>query len=309
MDRLVVGPSPFIKSKNSASILSAQKILVLSILVVVGVCLTGYKSAVLFVVSLLSAIIFEFLYNFLVYDKKIIEDWSCVVTALTYVCIAQVNTPFYVAIIAMFFAVVVVKMVFGGFANNMFNLAGSGAMFVSLIFAASSNLWAVERGVDYAASPISNLISGNFENFNVVDFLIGDVSGAIGVICGIAVLAGAVYLIVFRIIDLKMPLIAILSYLIFAFVLNGFDVACLLPYLFSGIMLFVSFFMLTDYTTSPNTTLGQIIYALIFGILSATFIKINLFGEMGVIVALLIANCFTPLFDRIIRPHYFGEGK
>lgn len=308
MEKLIVRPAPFVKSKNSATRLMEHKILMLTVLVVVGVIFTGYKSAIILAVSLLSAIIFELLYNFLVYEKKGLDDFSCVVTALTFTCLAGSNTPWCVPIIAMFFAVVVVKMVFGGFANNMFNPAGAAMVLVVVAFSKFLT-FATPLGIGFARSPIENLANGIVEGFNVVDFLVGDVSAGIGSVCAIAVLACALYLLIFRVIDYKMPLIALASYLVLALALNGFDFNFVLPYLFSGSILFVSFFMLTDYTTSPNTTLGQIIYAIIFGVLSAIFIKINLCGEMGVVVALIIANCFTPLFDRIIRPHYFGEGK
>lgn len=308
MEKLIVRPAPFIKSKNSATRLMEHKILMLTVLVVVGVIFTGYKSGIILAVSLLSALIFELLYNFLVYEKKGLDDFSCVVTALTYTCLAGSNTPWYVPIIAMFFAVVVVKMVFGGFANNMFNPAGAAVVLIVIAFTNYAS-FATPIGIGFARSPIENLANGVVEGFNIVDFFVGDVSASIGSVCATAVLVCALYLLILKVIDYKMPIIAIASYLFFALCLNEFNIDFVLPYLFSGSILFVSFFMLTDYTTSPNTSLGQIIYSMIFGVLSAIFIKINLCGEMGVVVALIIANCFTPLFDRIIRPHYFGEGK
>lgn len=310
MELLKVAPSPHIKSRTSASILLQHMVVVLFVILVVSSILLGLKVVLITLISLASAFLFELLYNYLVYEKLQVDDWSCVVTALMYSCISGINTPLYVPIIAMFFAIVVVKMMFGGFADNMFNPAASGAVITIALFSSTFTNWLGSRGsTDFALSPIEAIASGNFAGFNVVDFLIGDVTASIGCVCAIAVLVGAVYLLAFRVIDYKMPLVAIGGYLVFALILNGFNFDCVLPYLFSGMFLFASFYMLSDYTTSPNTTLGQIIYALIFGVLSAVFIKINLCGEMGVLVALIIANCFTPLFDRIIRPRYFGEGK
>lgn len=306
---LKVSPNPFVKARGNVNRITEHKILALMAVSIVGICLAGAKSALVMLTSVASAVVFEFLYGLIVNEEKKIENLSCVVTGMIFGCLCAPKTPWYVPIVAMFFATVIIKMMFGGFANNMFSIAGCGQIFVACIFAGVMNSWQVARGVGFAYDPISSIAAHNFDAFNVLDFLVGDVTASIGCMCALAVLIAGAYLALARVIDIKLPLIAVAVYLVTGLCFNGFNINCVLPYLFAGNMLFVSLFLLTDFITRPNTVLGQVLYAAIFGVLSGVFVSIDLCGEMGVIVALIIANCFTPLFDRVIRPRYFGEGK
>lgn len=306
---LNVSPSPHVKKRLSSNLMHEHMVVALLGIIVYASILNGYNVFLVALVSVASAFFSELFYNKIVYDKVGVEDWSCVVTALMFTCLVGENIPLYMPVVAMVFAIVVVKMVFGGFTNNMFIPSASALLFVMMVFKVMPNAWLTTVGTGFGVSPVENLVSGNFESFNILPFLYGNVTSAIGSISAIAVFAGIVYLVLFKVVRFRMPILAVAVYMFVAFCLNGFNTACLLPYLFSGNILFVSFYMLTDFTTSPNTVLGRSIYAIIFGVLSAIFIKLNLCGYAGTIVALIIVNCFTPLFDRIIRPRYFGEGK
>ena len=309
MKNFVVTASPFIKRQTNARNLEEQKALMLFTLICAGSFVYGAKSLLILAVSLASAFVFELLYNFICYDKFKVKNLSFIITALTYTAICEVNTPWYVPIIAMGFGVIVVKMMFGGVSNNICNIGGAGAIFTGIIFANVSNAWAATTGSSFSIKIFSKIASNSFFGFNFLDFVKGNISAPIGCVFFIGTLAAAIYLIIARVIDWKMPLVAIIVYLGMAFVLSGFNYYCIPVYLLAGNFLFVTFLMLTDYTTSPNTTLGQIFYALIFGLLAGAAVRFNLAGNLGIIASLLIANSFSPLLDRVIRPKYFGEGK
>lgn len=306
---LTVSPCPHVKSKNSANMMQQHMIVALLVLIAVASVLNGYRVVLLALISLASAFFTELIYNKLVYEKNGVDDWSCTVSALMFTCLLGDKTPLYVPVIGMVFAVVIVKMVFGGFANNMFNVEAAGFVFAVLVMNVCPDLWISSFGSGFALNPSENLAAGEFSGFEIGEFMLGNVTSTIGSICAIALIVAIVYLFVFKVIRIRMPIIALTVYLFVALIINEFDFECVLPYIFGGNILFVSFFMLTDFTTSPNSVLGRIIYAVIFGALSAVFVSINLCGFAGTVIALLISNCFTPLFDRIIRPRYFGEGK
>ena len=305
-----VGPSPFIKKHNTFKILLEHVILAQIALIIVGAIFCGYQVLLLAVISLASAMFFEFIFNLVVLEKKSLDDdLSSIVTALMFTLLCGINTPLYVPVLGMFVAIIIAKMLFGGFAKNMFNPAGTGMVVSLSAFGASVSNW-IAGGIAgrFSANPLENIANANFSNFVVTDFLFGNASTIIGAVCGIAVLACGVYLIVMGVIDFKIPLISVLTFALMAFLLNGFNLDILLCYLLGSPILFVSFFMLTDYTTSPNSFLGQLIYCLIFGISAYFLVSFNVLSSGSILLALLLANAFTPLLDRVIRPRFFGEG-
>jgi len=305
-----VGPSPFVKKNNSVKILLEHVILMQLVLIAVGAIFCGYRVLLNALISLLSAIIFEFLFNFIVLDKKILDDdISCVVSAFMFTLVSGANMPLYVPVIGMFVAIIITKMLFGGFAKNVFNPAATGEIVcVSLLSAISGSFLTTGMSGRFAENPLLNIANGNFSNFAISDFLFGRVGTIIGAVCAIAVLACGVYLIVMGVIDFKLPLFSVAAFCLTALLVNGFNVEIMLCYLFGSPIMFVSFFMLTDYTTSPNSLLGQLIYCIIFGVAAYFLVMFNVLYSASVLIALIFANAFTPLLDRVIRPRYFGEG-
>ena len=308
MRLLKAGPLPFIKKRNSANTLLYTMIAVLVGLITVGAIFAGVQVFLLAIISVASAMFFELFYNFVVNERFKIENTSFIVTALMFVCLCGARTPLYVPVVAMFFAIVVVKMMFGGYANNMFNPAGASMLIVSAIFGASTNGWGTKIGSGYVANVSERLASANYAGFNPLNILLNRISAPVGAVLLIAVLIGFALLVVFGVVKLRVPLIAIGTYVLMGFCLNDFSIVCLLPYLMNNMVIFVACFMLVDYITSPNSLLGDIIYAVIFGVLCGVFVKFNLMGDLSAVVALVITNAFTPLLDRVICPRYFGKG-
>ena len=260
-------------------------------------------------ISLASAFVFELLYNLICYEKFKIENFAFVLVALTYSAICEVKTPWFVPIIAMAFATIFVKMMFGGYANNIFSLAGSGALFVGIIFAGVSNLWTANIGASVSADAFARIQANDFSGFKILDFVKGQVNAPIGCAFFIVTLVAGLYLIIAKVIDWKMPLVAILSYAGMALLLTNGNFVGVAVYLLAGCFLFVTFMMLPDYATSPNTKLGQVIYALVFGLTASLVVRFTMAANLGIIASLLLANSLSPLLDRVIRPRYFGEGK
>ncbi|MBQ7453068.1 MAG: RnfABCDGE type electron transport complex subunit D [Clostridia bacterium] len=308
MRMLKAGPLPFIKKNNSAGFMLYMMVIVLIGLITVGAIYLGTNIFLLALISVASALFFELFYSFVVNEKLKIENASSVVTALMFVCLCGAKTPLYVPIIAMFFAIVVVKMMFGGYANNIVNPAGASAIIVSAIFGAGSSAWQTAIGSGYASEVGVRLESGNYVGFNPLELLLKRVSAPVGAVLLVAVLVGFVLLVIFGVVKIRVPIMAIGFYVLTAFCLTGFDIVAVPPFLMNNIVIFVACFMLVDFTTSPNCLLGDIIYSLIFGVLCGVFVKMNLMGDLSAVYALVIANLFTPLLDRVIYPKYFGKG-
>ena len=305
-----VGPSPFIKKNNSVKILLEHVILMQLVLLVVGTIFCGYRVLLIGLISLASAFVFEFIFNLVVREKKKLDgDLSFIVSAFMFTLVSGANMPLYIPVIGMFVSIIIAKMLFGGFAKNIFNPAASGQIVcISLFSSIASSFLTSGMSGRFSENPLLNIANGNFNNFVIGDFLFGHVGTIIGAVCAISVLACGVYLIVMGVIDFKLPLFSVAAFCLMALLMNGFNVDIMLCYLFGSPILFVSFFMLTDYTTSPNSLLGKFIYCIIFGISAYFLVMFNVLYYGSVLIALVFANAFTPLLDRVIRPRYFGEG-
>ena len=196
------------------------------------------------------------------------------------------------------FAVIVVKMLFGGTGKNLVNPAVAGRVFLFMSFSS------VVQG--FVAPNIPALIDLG-EGYSLLDLLLGTgLSGCLGETCKLCLIVGGVYLVIRGVINWYYPLILIvLSGLTFS--LYQWDITLFLPSILSGGLIFGAIFMATDYTTTPNTTLGNIIYFAALGILTGLMRGI-MQGEV-LSYCILFMNLFVPLIDRYIYPKPFGYEK
>ncbi len=278
----------------------------------------GFRVLTMTAVTIISCVLFEFLFRLIVKKRQTISDLSACVTGMLLAMCLPVNAPYWIAVVGSFFAIVVVKQLYGGLGRNFMNPALAGRVFLfsfpalmSTWTAAGTEFWiGIGTNADAitAATPMEILHQGLIPNFTLNEMLIGAHSGSMGEVSSIALILGGIYLICRKVISPRIPLfylgtVAVLTYL---FPRNGNDpVEWMLYSLLSGGLLLGAFFMATDYVTSPITPAGQILFAIGCGGLTVFLRYFGMFPE-GVSFAILIMNAFSRLFDKIGTPHRFG---
>ena len=315
--------SPHVKAVRTTKQIMRHVCIALLPACVAGVVFFGLNAALLIALSLTSAILSEVVYH-LICGKKLKEiyagfDYTSAVTGLLIALSVGVQTPWYAIILANIFAIVVVKMIFGGTGKNLVNPAVTGRIFAFMSFLSlMSNGWvnpnfaslsgASSINAETNATLLTDLLKGNAPALSNLDLLLGTgLAGCIGETCKVALILGGIYLAVLGIINIGYPAIYIAVTGLFTVCLNGFDFNCFLPAILSGGLMLGAIFMATDYTTSPNTTLGNIVYFALLGLLTAGLRQAT--GIEVVSFVILLMNLFVPLIDKFVRPKPFGFQK
>lgn len=286
----------------------------------------GLHAFLLVLTCVLTAVITEFLYGFLFtkaffivnedgkyvrkfrlsdIKKSTITDGSAMVTGLLLALNLPPAFPIWMAIVGSIFAILVVKMLFGGLGQNFMNPALGGRCFLLLSFAGNMTNFTID-GVS-SATPLALLKNG--EAVNVRNMITGNIAGTIGETSMIAILIGACFLILLGVIDLRIPGTYIVTFAIFILIFGkrGFDLQYLSAQLAGGGLMLGAFFMATDYVTRPVTKKGQYLFGIFLGIMTGVF---RIFGKSaeGVSYAIIIGNLLVPLIERITEPKAFGKG-
>ncbi|CEI72032.1 MULTISPECIES: RnfABCDGE type electron transport complex subunit D [Romboutsia] len=321
-NKLIVSSSPHVRSNQDTSYIMKQVIIAL---------LPAMASAVfLYRLSALNVIFFctvgavgcEFLYQKLTKQDVTIGDFSAVVTGILLAFNVPASLPWWMCILGSAFAIIVVKMVFGGIGNNFLNPALGARAFLLASFPVAMTAWTIP-GVNWVSSgnidayttatPLSFLKSGAIgiseltsNGISLTDMVIGNIGGCIGETSSIFIVLGGLYLIYKGIINYIIPVFYIGTVFILAFILGGFDINFAIYQLAAGGLMLGAFFMLTDYTTSPMSKAGQIVYAILAGVIT---IVIRMYGGYpeGVSYSILLANVATPLIDKYMKGRVFGE--
>lgn len=243
------------------------------------------------------------------------------VSAVIFALLVPSKLPLYAVIMGAAFAILIVKMLFGGLGNNIFNVAAAGRVFIGIALA--EMFTGTYEGVDIVAgaTALSTLKSGlgfpfSLNSYSLMDLFLGNIPGSMGEISGLAILIGLIYLLVRKSADYRVVLSAGLTFIVLIAIAGlkmhpDYVIEYVLYHLLSGGLLFGLTFMITDPVTSPITRPGRFIYGLLVG---ALIVLIRLFGAYpeGVAFALLFANMFVPLIDmpkwatNKIKPMFIG---
>ena len=305
-DKLNVTSNPHVREKMDTSKIMLCVIIALIPATVMGIVNFGYKAAILVCVCIATCVLSEWVFEIIIKKKSTIKDLSAVVTGLLLAMNLPHTLPIWQAIVGSVFAIVIVKMLFGGLGQNFMNPALGGRCFLLISFTGSMTSFADINGVT-GATPLALLKAG--ESVNTLDMLTGRTLGTIGETSVIAIIIGAIFLILMGIIDLKIPGSYIVSFSIFVLLFggHGLDWNYLVAHLCGGGLMLGAFFMATDYVTRPITKWGQFYYGILLGALTAV---LRVFGPSaeGVSYAIIIGNLLVPLIDRIVRPRFFGKG-
>ena len=260
---------------------------------------------ILIVLKTAAAVLAEYLWEKLMHKPVTIKDFSAVVTGLLLALNLPPTLPWWMGVVGAFFAIIVVKQLFGGLGQNFMNPALGARCFLLICFAGKMTNF-VYDGVT-GPTPLANLKAG--ESVDSFAMLIGNTSGTIGETSVIALMIGAMFLILMGVIDLRIPGTYILTFVIFISLFggHGFDPQYITAHLCGGGLMLGAWFMATDYVTSPITSKGKIVYGICLGCLTGLF---RLFGGSaeGVSYAIIISNLLDPLIEKATLPKPFGKG-
>ena len=317
---LTISSSPHMHSPITTQTIMRDVLIALAPALVGSVCFFGPRALLVTLVSAAAAVGFEWLWCRLMKQDNKTYDLSAVVTGVLLAFVCPPTIPYWMIIMGDLFAIILVKMLFGGIGKNFVNpaLAGRAFMFSwpvamsTWVKVGISNAAPVFGGADIvtAATPLSFMHQGQMPNVTVAQAFFGNVGGCIGETSALLLLAGFLYLLWRKVITVRIPLtyIGTVAVLTFLFPQGQDRVQWMAYQLFTGGLMLGAIFMATDYVTSPVTKLGQIVYGMGCGVLT---VLIRYFGgyNEGVSYAILVMNCCVVLLDRIGRPTKFGAPK
>lgn len=310
-NRLSMSSSPHIRSDASTSRIMLDVIIALIPASVAGIYLFGIDAAVTILVCVASCVLFEYLARRLLKRSNTVSDLSAAVTGLLLALNLPPSIPKWMAVVGSFFAIVVIKQLFGGLGQNFINPALGARVFLLVSYGTRMTQWTAPRGFDgtdaiSAATPLGVLKEGG-ELPGYLDMFLGNIGGSIGETSALALIIGGFYLLVRKVISWEIPAIYIGTVALLSWILgpDGFMTGDPLFHVLAGGLLLGAIFMATDYTTSPMTRKGAIIYAFGCGLLTVIF---RLYTNMpeGVSYAIILMNSAVPLIDRHTVPKPFG---
>ncbi len=308
---LHISTGPHIRTRVSTKSLMLDVLIALLPTTAAGIYLFGLNALWVLAVSIASAVIAEFLFQKLAKRPVRVGDLSAVVTGLILGLNLPANVPLWLPIVGSVFAIVIVKQLFGGIGHNFLNPAiaaravlltswpahMASAVLPQRLLGASS----AEIGADMVTSATPLALVGKWNN---TDLFLGNIPGAIGEVCKVAIVLGFLYLVVRKVISWEIPVCFVLTVAVFSAIL-GIDP---LTAVLTGGVLFGAVFMATDYVTNPMLKVGQIIFGIGCGILVVIIRKYGNYPE-GVTYAILIMNILTPLIDKSLKRRVYGEVK
>ncbi len=304
-----VSVSPHIRDKSSTRKIMIDVCIALVPTLAFGVWHFGINALFVIISSVLSCVVSEAVFELIVKKPITVFDFSAVVTGLILALNMPPNIAWWVPAIGGVFAIVIVKMLFGGIGQNIMNPALAARCFLLISFASRMTDFSVD-GVS-SATPLAVLKSGG--SVDLLDAFLGFKTGCIGEVSVAAILIGAAYLLIRKVISIRIPAVYILSTALFIFVFSLAKTGMptwqfMLGELLTGGLMAGAFFMATDYTTSPITKWGQVVYAVLIGFLTAVFRILSSSAE-GVSYAIIISNLFVPIIEKITVPKAFGVKK
>ena len=317
---LTVSSSPHVHSPITTTTIMRDVLIALAPAMVASVYFFGIRALMVTLVSVLACYGFEKLWNKLMKQHDKTYDLSACVTGVLLAFVCPVTVAYWQIVLGAAFAILLVKMLFGGLGRNVVNPALAGRAFM-MSWPVAMSTW-IKVGLENAAplgstvdivtaaTPLANMHQGAMPEASVMELFLGNVGGCIGETSALALLIGLAYLLARKIIKITIPAayIGTVAVLTVLFPMGNPGIEWMLCHLFGGGLMLGAIFMATDYVTSPLTKLGQIVYGIGCGVLT---VMIRYFGgyNEGVSYAILIMNCCVVLLDRIGRPEKFGAPK
>ena len=318
-NKLIVAPSPHVQTLQSTAHIMRDVVIALLPALVVSTIVFGVDVLRVTALSVAACVVFEFLIQkYVVRGPLTISNWSAVVTGVLLAFNLPASIPWWIVLIGAFVAIAIAKMTFGGLGKNPFNPALVGRVFLLVAYPVQMTTWPLPVNGAFdalsGATPLAAVKQGLAapDALGVQDLLLGNMPGSLGEVAALALLVGFVYLLWRRVITWHIPVTILVTMALFAFVValcKGESGAMLwqLPlfHVLAGGAILGSVFMATDYSTSPMTVKGGVIFGIGIGVIT---MLIRLWGAYpeGMSFAILIMNSVVPLINKYVKPHRFG---
>lgn len=310
--KLIVSSSPHIRDEGSVTKVMTDVVIALLPATIGAVYFFRTNALILILIAVITAVLAEAAVQKIRKQPVTIKDMSAVVTGLLIALNITAASPWWLPMIGSAFAIVVVKQLFGGLGKNFMNPALAARILLTLSWTGRMNEW-VSPGPDMisVATPLSFLKGQMAVPANapgLFDAFVGNIGGSMGETSAVLLLLGGLYMLYRGVIKVTIPGVYVGTVALITLVYSGFDVHYMAYHVVSGSLIIGSIYMATDYSSSPVTNKGKIIFAVGCGLLTAT---IRLFGGFneGVGFSILLMNVATPLIERYSAPTIYGEVK
>ncbi len=320
---LTISSSPHVHSPVTTQVIMRDVLIALLPALIGSVYFFGLRALTVTLLSVSSCVFFEWLWGKLMKRPSKVYDLSACVTGVLLAFVCPVTVEYWMVVIGAAFAIILVKMLFGGIGCNIVNPALAGRAFMMSWPVAMSTWIKVgfenaapllgDADIVTAATPLASMHQTQSIDLgagSLMDMFLGNVGGCIGETSAALLLVGFIYLLVRKVITARIPFayLGTVAVLTFLFPRGNERLVWMAANLFSGGLMLGAIFMATDYVTSPLTHMGQILYGIGCGVLT---VLIRYFGgyNEGVSYAILVMNCCIVLFDRVGRPTKFGAPK
>ncbi len=306
---LNIASSPHIHSKFKTNKIMLDVAVALVPAIAVGVAVFGVRALLVVALSAVCSVGFEWLWCLITKKQTTVFDGSALVTGLLLAMTLPVSVPLWQVVVGDFFAIIIIKALFGGLGQNVFNPALAARAFLMLIAPVGITHYPM-IDAQSSATPLHQMVMPSLPKESLLDMFLGRCSGSIGEISALALLLGGAYLVMKRVISVRIPLVYIGTVAILSLIFYKTDNALMWSAynVLSGGLILGAVFMATDYVTSPVTHSGQIIYAVGCGVLTLCFRNFGLFPE-GVTYAILLMNMTVWALDRHTGFARFGTRK
>ena len=311
--KLVVSASPHLRTKDTTQRIMLDVVIALIPALIAAVVLFGPRVLAVTATTVISAVLSEFVARKVMKRHNTIQDLSAVVTGLILAFNLPVSIPLWMAAIGSFFAIVVVKQMFGGIGQNFANPAIVARIVLLLSFGQAMGNWTAplswKTDAVSTATPLAIIGGESGEALpSLLDMFLGIRGGCIGETCSLALIVGGIYLMARKVISYKIPVAFIGTVAVIMLIAGKFDLEFLAYELMGGGLLLGAFFMATDYSTSPIKSNAKIVFGVGCGLLTCV---IRLFASLpeGVSFAILIMNLLVPHIETIMAPKPFGTVK
>ena len=298
-----VSANPHVRDNGSTQKIMLDVIIALLPATIFGIYIFGASAALTVAISVATCVVVEYIYQKLMKQPITVSDLSAALTGLLLALNLPPEAPFWMPILGGIFAIIVVKQVFGGLGQNFMNPALGARCFLMISFAARMTSFTYD-GVT-TATPLAVMEQG--KSVDVMKSFLGFIPGTIGETSALLLIIGGVYLVFKKVISPIIPCVYVAVVAIFVLIFggHGFDLSYMAAQIFSGGLMLGAIFMATDYSTSPMTVRGGVIFGIGIG---AITMCIRLWGAYpeGMSFAILIMNACVPLINKYVKPKRFG---
>jgi electron transport complex protein RnfD len=315
--RYLVTSTPHVKDRATITDIMLDVLIALTPAAVMSVYYFGSEALTLIFACIASCVFFEAAYQKFMNKPVTIKDLSAAVTGLLLAMNLPASAPVWVALAGGFFAIIIVKQLFGGLGQNFLNPALAARAFLVVAYPKEMTDWSISPDAISSATPLTVVNSGG-DFPNLFNMFIGKTGGSLGETCAALLILGGLYLLAKRIISWRIPVVYIGTVFVLTWIFgrgmaDGAGMQALFmgqPFheIFSGALMLGAIYMATDYSSSPQTPLGQIIFAFGCGLLTSVIRVFGAYAE-GVCFSILLMNLAVPLLDKYIKPKIYGSPK